>query len=45
MAFIRYLDDTELPPDQRVPDNDNILRIHGVHAAVMRQHYARMAAR
>jgi alkylhydroperoxidase family enzyme len=39
MAFIRYLSDEELPAEDRVPDNDNILRIHGVHPAVMRQHY------
>ncbi|HXG87019.1 MAG TPA: carboxymuconolactone decarboxylase family protein [Vicinamibacterales bacterium] len=39
MAFIRYLDETELPVADRVPDSDNILRIHSVHPAVMRQHY------
>lgn len=39
MAFIRYLTDAELPVEERVPDDDNILRIHGVHPAVMRQHY------
>jgi alkylhydroperoxidase family enzyme len=39
MAFIRYLSDEELPAEDCVPDNDNILRIHGVHPAVMRQHY------
>ena len=39
MAFIPYLSDEELPAEDRVPDNDNILRIHGVHPAVMRQHY------
>lgn len=39
MAFIRYVDDTELPAADRVPDTDNILQIHGVHPAVMRQHY------
>lgn len=39
MAFIRYLKDAEPPPDTRVPDTDNILRIHGVHPEVMRQHY------
>jgi alkylhydroperoxidase family enzyme len=39
MAFIRYLSDEELPAEDRVPDKDNILRIHGVHPAVMRQHY------
>jgi alkylhydroperoxidase family enzyme len=39
MAFIRYLDETELPASARVPDPDNILQIHGVHPEVMRQHY------
>ncbi|MCA1561626.1 MAG: carboxymuconolactone decarboxylase family protein [Acidobacteria bacterium] len=39
MAFIRYLSDQELPVEERVPDNDNILRVHGIHPAVMRQHY------
>lgn len=39
MALIRYLDETELAVADRVPDSDNILRIHSVHPAVMRQHY------
>jgi len=39
MAFIRYVEDTELPQADRVPDTDNILQIHGVHPAVMHQHY------
>ncbi|MEK6598453.1 MAG: carboxymuconolactone decarboxylase family protein [Gemmatimonadota bacterium] len=26
-------------PQDRVPDQDNILRIHGVHPRVIRQHY------
>ncbi len=39
MAFIQYLDDSALPEANRVPDTDNILRIHGVHPEVMRQHY------
>lgn len=39
MAYIRYRSDDEVPPRDRVPDQDNILRIHGVHSAVMRQHY------
>lgn len=38
MAFIRYLDPVEPPSDQDVPERDNILRIHGVHAGVMRIH-------
>ena len=39
MAFIRYVPPDEIPSEDRVPDDDNILRIHGVHSAVMRQHY------
>ena len=39
MAFIRYVLDSELTGAERVPDTDNILRIHGVHPRVMRQHY------
>ncbi len=39
MAFIRYVSESELPAAERVPDNDNILQIHGVHPRVMRQHY------
>jgi alkylhydroperoxidase family enzyme len=39
MAFIRYVSEAELSPAERVPDTDNILRIHGVHPQVMRQHY------
>lgn len=39
MAFIRYLSERELSAADRVPDSDNILRIHGVHPEVMRRHY------
>jgi len=39
MAFIRYIPETEIPPADRVDDHDNIIRIHGVHPRVMRQHY------
>lgn len=38
MAFIPYHDD--VPEPDRVPDRDNILRIHGIHSAVIRRHYA-----
>ncbi len=38
MAFIAYRSDDEIPAAHRVEDHDNILRIHGVHSAVMRQH-------
>ncbi len=36
MAFIDYVDVAE---SERVPDQDNILRIHGVHPRTMRLHY------
>lgn len=36
MAFIDY---TEVAPADLVPDTDNILRVHGVHARTMRLHY------
>ena len=39
MAFIDYVSEAELPVADRVPDRDNILQIHGIHPAVMRQHY------
>lgn len=39
MAFIRYLSESELPASERVSDQDNIIQIHAVHPAVMRQHY------
>ncbi len=39
MAFIRYVSASEMPASERVPDNDNIIQIHGVHPQVMRQHY------
>jgi alkylhydroperoxidase family enzyme len=40
MAFIPYVPDDEIPPTDRVPDDDHILRIHGVHPATMRLHHA-----
>ena len=39
MAFIAYVPDDDIPPSERVPDRDNIIRVHGVHPRVMRQHY------
>ncbi len=39
MALIGYRPDDEIPEADRVPDLDNILRIHSVHPRVMRQHY------
>ena len=39
MAFIDYVSEESIPAEDRVDDQDNILRIHGVHSRVMRQHY------
>ena len=39
MAFINYVPEGQIDPADRVPDHDNILRIHGVHGGVMRRHY------
>ena len=40
MAYIRYRASQELDPGERVPDPDNIIQIHALHPAVMRQHHA-----
>jgi alkylhydroperoxidase family enzyme len=39
MAFINYITEEKIPLADRVPDHDNIIRIHGVHSQTMRQHY------
>jgi alkylhydroperoxidase family enzyme len=39
MAFIPYLPPDDIPAEYRVPDDDHIIRIHGVHASTMRLHY------
>ncbi|MGH7694551.1 MAG: carboxymuconolactone decarboxylase family protein [Gemmatimonadaceae bacterium] len=39
MAFIRYVPESDVAPAERVPDRDNIIQIHAVHPAVMRQHW------
>lgn len=39
MTFIAYVPDDQIPDADRVPDRDNILRIHGVHPRTMRHHY------
>ena len=39
MAFIEYQAEEMIPPEDRVPDQDNILRIHSVHSQTMRLHY------
>ena len=39
MAYINYIPENDIVEEDRVSDRDNILRIHGVHSRVMRQHY------
>ena len=39
MAYIEYVSEEKIPTEDRVGDRDNILRIHGIHSRVMRQHY------
>ncbi len=39
MAFIDYAEEDRIPVEDRVSDQDNILRIHGVHSRIMKQHY------
>ena len=39
MAFIDYLSADEVPERYRVPDSDNILQIHSVHAEIMQHHF------
>jgi len=39
MAHIEYAPEADVPDADRVPDHDNILQIHRIHPAVMRQHY------
>ena len=39
MAFIAHVPPDALSPDERVADPDNIIQIHAIHPAVMRQHY------
>lgn len=39
MAFITYIPEEQIPNPDRVPDRDNIIRIHGIHPRTMRQHY------
>ena len=39
MAFIRYVPPDTLAENDRVADSDNIIQVHAVHPAVMRQHW------
>lgn len=39
MAHIAYVAEAQIPEADRVPDRDNIVRIHGVHPHIMRLHF------
>jgi len=39
MAWIDYIPADEIAAADRVDDDDNIIRVHSVHAAVMRRHH------
>lgn len=39
MAFIPYLPEDQIPESDRVPDDDHIIQIHGVHSRVLRLHF------
>lgn len=39
MAFIEYLSQDQIPESDRVPDDDNIIQVHGIHSRVMRLHF------
>jgi alkylhydroperoxidase family enzyme len=39
MAYIEYIPEKNIVQVDRVSDQDNILRIHGIHSRIMRQHY------
>ncbi len=39
MAFIPFRPDDAIPAEDRVPDRDNIILVHGINSKVMRQHY------
>lgn len=39
MAHIDYVDLAEIPEEDRVADDDNILRVHGIHSRTIRLHY------
>ena len=39
MAFIEYVARELIPDSDRIADDDNILRIHGVHSRMLKLHY------
>ena len=39
MAFINYVTQDDIPPEDRVADRDNIIQIHGVHSRMLLLHF------
>ena len=39
MAFIKYLEQDEIPEKNRVDDDDNIIKIHGINSNIMKNHF------
>lgn len=39
MAFIKYVSRESIPESDRISDEDNILRIHGVHSRMLKLHF------
>jgi len=39
MSYINYIPEKNIVQVDRVSDQDNIIRIHGIHSRIMRQHY------
>ncbi len=39
MAYIDYLEPDAIPAADRVADDDNIIRIHGVHSRALKLHH------
>ena len=39
MAFIKYLEQSEIPEQNRVNDTDNIVQIHSINSKIMRDHF------
>ena len=39
MAYIKYLRADEIPEVDRVSDDDNIIRIHGINSPTIRPHH------
>ncbi len=39
MAYIDYIPEGQVPAVDRIADQDNIIRISGIHSRVMKRHY------